>query len=650
MRRALTYTGIILSVLIGLLFLAIVVLNLIPGNYYKLLIISNVGKATGRELAISGDLDITFLTTCSFKASGITLSNAEWGSRSHMLSIDRIEGEFALFPLLRGVLDLTLLVDKSNLLLETHTSGQGNWQFAELANTDVWMLQRLLIRQLWVNETRITFLDDKSGHQLNIYNEKLIVESTEDELAIELKGKLNEIPLAFSGGLGSADFLVAKNPTRAKFTGYLGNTKLVAKGTVGPLLPTFNIDLTVAVDTESLEAFSPLAGRDLPNIGPLSLSLKLTAVDNTYELKGLHLQVGEIDITGRAAFKRLPEPGGKLRFRGKLHIDDLDLSKGLVSADTTTEPKSSPERKEAEDKIKKNKIFSSEPLPFRALRSVDANIEVTVGSLKTFQLQFEDLMGKVDLDDGLLSVKPMKARMGNGTFDGTVMLDTRNSPAVLTVDAEMTDATFSSFGGKIHSLADLKGSGDSIAAIMAELDGRFEFDVREATLDKSLMTNFGTDLIHFFNPFKEDVKSTELICAIILFDIENGIADAIKKIAAQTTDVTWLGGGKINLKTEEIVFRMVPIPRKGLGIHLGRIASLVRVGGTLTQPQIGLDPAGTAVEYGNYAAAVATSGLSLFAGRLWNKRRANTDVCDEILQLLDITDKSKEEVEGAKLK
>jgi hypothetical protein len=95
---------------------------------------------------------------------------------------------------------------------------------------------------------------------------------------------------------------------------------------------------------------------------------------------------------------------------------------------------------------------------------------------------------------------------------------------------------------------------------------------------------------------------------------------------------------------------MVPIPRKGLGIHLGRIASLVRVGGTLTQPQIGLDPAGTAVEYGNYAAAVATSGLSLCAGRLWNKRRANTDVCDEILQLLDITDKSKEEVEGAKLK
>ena len=650
MRRALIYTGIILSVLIGLLLLAIAVLNLIPDKYYKSLIISKVGKTTGRELTIGGDLDITFFTTCAFEASGITLSNAEWGSRSHMISIDRVEGEFALFPLLRGILDLTLLVDKSDLLLETHTSGQGNWQFGELAMTDVWSLLRPLIRQIRINETRITFLDDKSGHQLNIHNEKLIVESIEDELSIELKGKLNDIPLAFSGDFGSADFLVANNPTRAKFTAYLGNTKLVAQGIVGPFAPTFNIDLTMAVDTDSVEAFSQLAGRDLPDIGPLSLSVKLTAVDNTYKLEGLNLQVGEIDLKGNAAFKQLSEPDDKPRFGGKIHIDELDLSKRLVSADTPTEPKSSPGTKGVEDKVKKDKIFSSEPLPFGALRSVDANVEVTVKSLKTFQLQLEDLVVRVDLDNGLLKLNPMKARVGNGTFDGKVMLDTRNSPAALKVNAEMTDATFSDFGGKIHFMADLEGNGDSIAAIMADLGGRFEFDVREATLDKSLMTNFGTDLIHFFNPFKEDVKSTELICAIILFDIENGIADAIKKIAAQTTDVTWLGGGKINLKTEEIVFRMVPIPRKGLGIHMGRIASLVSVGGTLTQPQIGLDPAGTAVEYGNYAAAVATSGLSLFAGRLWNKRRANTDVCDEILQLLDTTDKSKEEVEGAKLK
>ncbi len=38
--------------------------------------------------------------------------------------------------------------------------------------------------------------------------------------------------------------------------------------------------------------------------------------------------------------------------------------------------------------------------------------------------------------------------------------------------------------------------------------------------------------------------------ASFLFDIEDGIADANKTIAAQMTDVTWFGSGEINLDAE----------------------------------------------------------------------------------------------------
>ena len=54
-----------------------------------------------------------------------------------MISVDNIEGELALFPLLRGILDLTLVVDKSDLLFETRNSGQGNWQFEKLKKDPV---------------------------------------------------------------------------------------------------------------------------------------------------------------------------------------------------------------------------------------------------------------------------------------------------------------------------------------------------------------------------------------------------------------------------------------------------------------------------------------------------------------------------------
>ncbi|MCP4707324.1 MAG: AsmA-like C-terminal region-containing protein, partial [Planctomycetes bacterium] len=180
----------------------------------------------------------------------------------------------------------------------------------------------------------------------------------------------------------------------------------------------------------------------------------------------------------------------------------------------------------------------------------------------------------------------------------------------LTADVEMTDATFFNFGGKIHFLADLNGSGDSVAAIMAGLNGLLEFDVRDATLKTSFITGFGSDLLSSLNPFSKNEETTELLCAIILFDIDDGIAEAHRKIAGKMTEVTYFGGGEINLKTEKINLGVNPRPRKGLGISLGGIAKLVYIGGTLARPTIKLDPKAMAITLGKYSAAVASGGLT----------------------------------------
>ena len=892
MKRVLIYTGIILAVFIGLLSLAVAVVNLIPGNYYKSLIISKVGKTTGRELAIVGDLDIKLFTTFVFKASGIKLSNAEWGSPSPMISVDNIEGELALFPLLRGILDLKLVVDKSDLLFETHSSGQGNWQFGELITNPAEVTKaseegagaaqetknygglrlRPFIQKLYINETRITFLDGKSGKRISILNEKLTVESIKDELTVELSGKFNDIPLSFIGGFDRADFMVANRPADAEFNGHFGEAKLKAKGTIGPLAPTIDLDVTVALDTDSVTAFSPLAGRDLPDIGPLSFSVKLTgkegkfaasnlftilndknltaeakgsiadlaalsglkleakvdtdhltellisvgiqlayplpdsanamvllegslkdlvikqfqakiqgqglkaivngdanltgekiqtrgvasvkdalkltginadinfSVDSlaslaplmkqelpasgpvtlegriagengleaaisissvvksdgvtvnftgniaeplaakgiditftaeadsiqkvgklarvrfqgqeplklegkfttgekTYKLDDFHLQVGELDLKGQAAFKQPSEANARPQVIGEFHIGTLDLSGRLARTSTSKEKKTDPTKEKGVDNVKKDKIFPSDPFPFGPLRSVDANIEVTVESFMIRELKFEDLVARLDLDNGLLRLKPMKSRVGNGSFDGTITLNTGNSPPTLIVDAELVDGTLRDFGGKIHFLTDLNGRGDSIAEIMAGLNGQLEFNIRETTLKKSYMTEFGKGLFNSINPLGSKEETTELICAIVLFDIKDGIADANRKIAAQMTDVTWFGSGNINLKTEKIEFGVNPIPRKRL-LHMGDYAKLVYLGGTLAQPKLQIDPKGMAKKYGKFLVAVGTGGLTWAADTLWGSMKANMDVCAEILKQLNTKDQS----------
>lgn len=281
---------------------------------------------------------------------------------------------------------------------------------------------------------------------------------------------------------------------------------------------------------------------------------------------------------------------------------------------------------------------------------MDAKIEFTVESLTTLQLNLEDVVAGLTLDKGLLNLKPLQARVGDGTFGGSATLDARTSPATLMADIKLADATFRDFGGKVNFLVDVVGGGDSVAEIMAGLDGQLAFDVKDVTLKQSLMTGFGTGLLSSLNPFTKEEEDTELICAIILFDIENGIADANKKIAAQMTDVTWFGSGEINLETEEIDFGMNPKPRKGLGISLGSLAKLAHVGGTLAHPKVELDPTDAAVKYGKYTAAMATGGLTLVADLLFSKIKANKDVCTAIMEDLEEIQEADElaEKEGAK--
>jgi uncharacterized protein involved in outer membrane biogenesis len=866
MNRILKYIGIFLTIIAGLLILAVVVIHLIPGDKYKDLISSGVKSATGRDLEIDGDIAIKLFPSFVFKASSIKFGNADWGSKPHMVSIDAIETEVALFPLLKGILDVTLLVDAPALHLETHSSGQGNWEFIELVEATVEEVAeaaknveqiegsveealggggfplRVRIRKVAIKGAHITYIDGKSGDRNTIVNKKLIIEPVDGKLALELAAKFNDIPLALSGDFGNTELFMNNQAATVDLAGHVGDIKLAVQGTTGPITPTLDLNVNVELNTDTVAAFSLLAGQELPDIGPLVVSAKFiggdgkyavndllatlddkiitaeakasladlvamsglkfeanvntdqltelalrgslknkanitskdehpgskesktdlsngnfqvkvvasvadvlnfsgidadiklsidslaslndlvqqkmpasgsvtlegkitskgglkapaqidtviksdgfmanvtgsisepltangidldlnveaesmqqlgmltgtkfssleplqlvgkfTSDNNSYEIAGLHLQVGQVDVKGKAAFQQPAEPGERPRASAVLHFGELDLSKAQKARqDAASETEAPPEN--GQEEIKKKKVFPSDPLPWDSLRKVDADIEVTLETLKTLELNLKNMQATITLDNGLLTLKPLQAEVGKGFFGGTATLDTRNSPAALGAEIELSNATFRDFGGKVNFLVDIMGSGDSVAEIMAGLDGQLQLDVRDVKLKKTLMTGFGSGLLDSLNPFAKDEEDTELICAIILFDIKEGIADANKTIAAQMTDVTWFGSGEINLITEEIDFGMHSKSRKSLNVGLGGLAKLAHLGGTLAQPKVELDPKHVAVKYGKYTAAVATGGLTVLADLLYSKTKANKDVCTSILEELD---------------
>ena len=197
-------------------------------------------------------------------------------------------------------------------------------------------------------------------------------------------------------------------------------------------------------------------------------------------------------------------------------------------------------------------------------------------------------------------------------------------------------------GGALDLHVDITGKGDSVADLLASMNGQVLLSMTDGEIDKSFVSRFGKGLLSF----SDDSEKTAIECAILRIDIEDGVANFEKKLAAQLTEVTWHGGGTVDFNTERLKADIAPKPRKGVPISVGgSLAGLVKLSGTLKNPTIAPDYSDMAVKYGKYSAYVATGGMSLLAEIVAKKMGSNQSVCEKIL---DGTVFSEDEAEKPK--
>ena len=88
-----------------------------------------------------------------------------------------------------------------------------------------------------------------------------------------------------------------------------------------------------------------------------------------------------------------------------------------------------------------------------------------------------------------------------------------------------------------------------------------------------------------------------------------------------------LGGGRIDFSTEAIRFLISSKARKGFGINTNTFAKMVHVEGTLSNPEIQAGAEGLLQTSAALGAAYFSGGLSLLAQGLYDRRKANSNVC-----------------------
>ena len=406
------------------------------------------------------------------------------------------------------------------------------------------------------------------------------------------------------------------------------------KGSVEDVAGKPKPDLEVTLSADTLHQLH----ETLPDVGPVRVSAKVRPDGDMVEVRGLVATVGNSDLSGSATIDTTGQrPRAKAKLRAKL-IDLVELVPSAQMPDTGSGEASA---QAPSDK----RVFSDAPLPLDALKKADGDIDLTVDRLITRQLTLEQVSVAAKLEDGMLSVKSA-ARIAGGTVSASIDMDVGKQPTAIAAQVEAKKVSIGTLTKLLRGYETskgldsdlemkLRGQGDSVRDLMAGLAGDVQLVIGEGHLNNDVIDRVGagvlTQIVGVAVPSDEEDETTAFKCGVVRFAISDGDAIADQTLVVETEKVLLKGGGLIDLKTEELDLGANLAARKGIRLGAGTLSSLVRVRGTLAQPELGTDLKGVVKTGAKVGVAVVTLGLSLVAESVYGRISEDEHPCETAL-------------------
>ena len=299
---------------------------------------------------------------------------------------------------------------------------------------------------------------------------------------------------------------------------------------------------------------------------------------------------GGSDLAGKGTFSLA---GRRPTLTGDFMSDTLDLADFQASG--AAQPG-------AQKKGKQKFVFTKDPLPLDALRSIDAKMKLGIGVLrlgKGLELTGVDL--DLNLKGGQLALAPLGATLSGGRISGDIKLNAgkKTPPLALNLSAKGIDYgrllkdmdIADGITGTLDGSVKLRGAGASARALAAGLNGHIEVIGGQGTIDNDLMKATGTGLLQMLGGWRQGSSDLRINCVVVRLPVKAGVMTS-EAILLDTATVTVGGKGKVDLRNEAVNLRVTP-QAKDAGLMSLAVPFLVS--GTLADPKFGPDPVGTAV-------------------------------------------------------
>jgi hypothetical protein len=270
-------------------------------------------------------------------------------------------------------------------------------------------------------------------------------------------------------------------------------------------------------------------------------------------------------------------------------------------------------------------LLSEKPLVFDWLPTYDISMTVHADRLESpwgnldavsFNVQHDGYRFELDNIEALAKDSPIRSHFK--------LLDYTSSPAIdFQFKGEQLDASlFSLLGefnvleaGSIDLLLDVDAVGSSAYDLTASMNGQFTMVTRNALLNGSDLDEVAPDVLtqinRRINPFSRPTNNaaTELSCAVIHFDIDEGLMAADRSIVLVTPNIVFGANGAIDMRNKTLTMQFVPQTRRGLGLSLrGGAARMAVINGPIESPEISFDPGQVAMRGGSGVAGTLMLG------------------------------------------
>ena len=370
---------------------------------------------------------------------------------------------------------------------------------------------------------------------------------------------------------------------------------------------------------------------------PMAMEISADFIGNTqkFALNKLSVALGESQLSGTLEVSMLEEkPSINLKVASE-YIDIRPFTQLNEAVDETVD--------ETNASNDSGRLIPPTPLPLDALAAIDITLNITIAELRHEQDSLENIRLEAVVDAGHLDVSKLSFEGPRGGFGASfsitpiadnhadVQLDLSANKLSLNLSGQPDEKLENA--PAVDILLHVSGSGGNLQQVAGSVNGSLLVGSQGGSVegvDLSVLDTFILDeIFSLILPKSDSKEDLNLTCAATIVKISDGLMETDPAFAFTTDKITLVAKGTLDLKTEKMRMNFNATPNNALKLSAGELFNpYILVGGTLSKPQVGLDPGKVLIHGG---AAIGTAGLSILAKGLIDRVNTAIPLCEEML-------------------